>query len=282
MAATQYNNLIFAGGGSRCLWQVGFWEGARKAGLDLRASARYVASTSAGSAMATACALDKGEEGLALFMQMTAENPANIHWRNLRPGSGKPLLPHMAMYREALQRLLAEDDLGKLEGLQLEFLMARFPRWLPSVPGTILAFSLYGLDKHITGALHPSWTRKLGFTPLVKGNRDVTSIDELIEIILASSTVPPVLPTGGYRGMRILDGGVIDNVPAFLTDEKPGHTLVLLSKRYRKPIPDTANRHYVQPSEPIRIDKFDYANPAGLKATYALGLRDGARFAARH
>jgi hypothetical protein len=35
----------------------------------------------------------------------------------------------------------------------------------------------------------------------------------------------------------------------------------------------------VQPSEPIRIDKFDYANPVGLQETYNLGLKDGAQFA---
>jgi hypothetical protein len=34
----------------------------------------------------------------------------------------------------------------------------------------------------------------------------------------------------------------------------------------------------VQPSEPIKIDKFDYANPEGLQETFNLGLRDGREF----
>ena len=275
----EYRNVIFAGGGSRCLWQVGFWDGANQAGLDLSATVDFAASTSAGCAMATACLLGRGRDALDLFKDMTARNPANIHWANLRPGSGKPLLPHIRMYREALEQFLVPSDLETLSNKQLAFLMARFPRALPSGPGAMLAFLVYGLEKHLTGKLHPTWTRKLGFQPVVRGNRDVEAIGELIDIILASSCVPPVLPGPGYRGMRVLDGGVIDNVPAHLADDREGRTLVLLSKRYRKPLPVHDRRTYVQPSEQIRMDKFDYANPEGLQETYDLGFRDGVHWA---
>lgn len=274
----QFDNVVFAGGGSRCLWQVGFWEGALDAGVDLRSDARYIVSTSAGSAMATACALGRGAEALTLFMEMTAANPRNIYWRNLRPGRQEPLLPHMRMYRLALERFLETDDLERLNNVTLEYLMARFPSWMPSTLGTLMAFSIYGIEKHMTGTLHPTWTRRLGFKPLIKGNRDVGTIAELINLILASSTVPPVLSTDGYNGQRVLDGGIIDNVPAFLTADRPGNTLVLLSKRYRHPLPSLTNRCYVQPSEPIKIDKFDYANPSGLQEAFDLGRHDARHF----
>ena len=274
-----FRNAIFAGGGSRCLWQLGFWDGANKAGLGLNETVDYAASTSAGSAMATAAMLDRAADALELFKEMTARNPRNIHWDSLKPGSGKPLLPHMNMYRAALEDFLDPDDLQQLSNKRLEFLMARFPRSLPSSLGTLAAFSIYGLEKHLTGALHPTWTRKLGFEPLVKGNHDAEGVADLINIILASSCVPPVLPGDGYKGQRVLDGGVIDNVPAHLADERDGLTLVLLSKRYKQTLPEPATRIYVQPSEPIRLDKFDYANPEGLQQTYDLGLGDGMRFA---
>lgn len=277
----EFSNAIFAGGGSRCLWQVGFWDGANQAGLGLNETVSYAASTSAGCAMATACLLDRGREALALFMEMTARNPANIHWQNLRPGSGKPLLPHIEMYRAALEQFLQPGDLDRLADKRLEFLMARFPRFLPSGAGAMLAFVIYGLEKRLTGVLHPSWTRRLGFQPVVRGNQEAEDVPDLIDIILASSCVPPVLPGEGYRGLRVIDGGIIDNVPAHLADGREGTTLVLLSKRYRQVLPAAGQRVYVQPSEPIRIDKFDYANPAGLQETYELGLRDGTRFAAR-
>ena len=95
----------------------------------MKDSVTYGASTSAGSAMVTAAMLDRGREALDLFKDMTAKNPRNIHWQNLRPGSGKPLLPHIEMYRRALEEFLVPEDLQRLSGKQLEFLMAKFPRW---------------------------------------------------------------------------------------------------------------------------------------------------------
>ena len=156
--------------------------------------------------------------------------------------------------------------------------MARFPRFLPATLGTMAAFTIYGLEKHLTGALHPTWTRKMGFVPLVRGNHDAETVGDLVDIVLASSCVPPVLPGNGYKGQRVLDGGIIDNVPAHLSDGRKGRTLVLLSKRYKSPLPEPGARVYAQPSESIRIDKFDYANPSGLQETYDLGFRDGLNF----
>ncbi len=274
----EFRNVIFAGGGSRCTWQLGFWDGANKAGLGLCETVDYAASTSAGCAMATAAMLDRAVEALDLFKELTARNPRNIHWQNLKPGSGRPVLPHMQMYRSALEKFLVPADLDRLANKRLEFLMARFPSYLPSTLGTLAAFSIYGMEKHLTGVFHPTWTRRLGFEPLVAGNREANDIADLIETILASSCVPPVLPGDGYMGERVLDGGIIDNVPAHLADEREGRTLVLLSKQYKRALPEPGKRVYVQPSQAIRLDKFDYANPDGLQETYNLGFLDGSRY----
>ncbi|MFA9411049.1 MAG: hypothetical protein ACERK0_07280, partial [Deltaproteobacteria bacterium] len=63
----KFRNAIFAGGGSRCFWQLGFWEGAKEAGLDLQSSVKFAGSTSAGCAMATAAVLDRSQYALDLF-----------------------------------------------------------------------------------------------------------------------------------------------------------------------------------------------------------------------
>jgi len=277
-----FRNAVFAGGGSRCFWQLGFWDGANDAGLPLNRSVRYAASTSAGCAIAISAMLDRGPDALALFKQLTAANPANIHWRNLLPGKRGSLLPHMRMYREALEIFLSPDDLRALQDKQIEFLMSIPPAFLPGAMGPLTAFPIYGVEKHLTDRVHPLWTRKLGFTPMVRGNRDATSVADLVDMILAASCVPPVLPSPGFGGVRVLDGGLIDNVPAHLTDDREGGTLGLLSKRYSCSLPVVAVRVYEQPSEQIGIDKFDYANPDGLQRTYDLGLRDGRRFAECH
>ena len=275
----EFHNAIFAGGGSRCFWQLGFWDGANAAGLPLQQTVRFAGSTSAGCALATAAMLDRGREALDLFMELTARNPRNIHWQNLRPGSGAPLLPHIHMYREALETFLSDADLQDLDGRQVSFLMSQLPRFFPGALGVAAAFAVYGLEKHLTGKLHPNWTAKMGFSPLVAGNREAENVEEFIGMILSASCVPPVLPGGAYRGRRVLDGGLIDNVPVQLADGREGRTLVLLSKRYPRPLPIANDRVYVQPSRPISLDKFDYANPQGLQETYELGREDGSGFA---
>ena len=64
-----------------------------------------------------------------------------------------------------------------------------------------------------------------------------------------------------------------------LAADQPGRTLVLLSKRYGRALPARPGVTYLQPSAPIRIDKFDYANPEGLQEAYDLGFADGRRAA---
>ncbi len=97
--------------------------------------------------------------------------------------------------------------------------------------------------------------------------------------MLASSAIPPVLPSGRYRSRPVLDGGLVDNAPVLLAANEPGRTLVLLTRRYERPLPVVSARTYAQPSRPIPIGKFDYANPLGLQLAYDLGREDGAGFA---
>lgn len=270
-------NAVFAGGGARCFWQLGFWLGARESGLGLERSVSYVASVSAGCAMATASVLQRENDALHLMKELTAANPDNIRWRNLFASDA--VFPHEALNRHAMETLLTASDIAVLRSKPVEFLMARYPGYLSGSLAALFAFSVYGLEKRLQGRVHPRWTRKLGFEPLVASSADAKTVPELIEMIMGSSTVPPVMPGNGYRGEPVLDGGVVDNVPAFLADGRDGETLVLLSKRYTVALPDVGARIYVQPSEQILIDKFDYSNPAGLQATFDLGRHDGVAFA---
>ena len=97
-------------------------------------------------------------------------------------------------------------------------------------------------------------------------------------MVLGASCIPPILPEGHLGGRKVLDGGLIENVPVCLADEQPGETLVLLSRRYERKLPSTTRVTWVQPSEQIKIDKFDYANPRGLQETFDLGVADGHKF----
>ncbi|MEM7434392.1 MAG: patatin-like phospholipase family protein [Myxococcota bacterium] len=274
-----FRNAVFAGGGSRCFWQLGFWEGAIEAGLELRESVKFMGSTSAGCAMATAAVLDRSRDALDLFKEMTRENPANIHWRNINPFRDAPLLPHARMYREALRVLVDPSDLPALKRIPVHFLMSGSPQWVRGRASTVLGFSIYALEQTLLNPIHSRWPARAGYRPLVGRVADCETLDELVEMILAASCIPPVLPGGRHRDEPVLDGGLIDNVPTLLAEDQPGETLVLMSQRYETKLPVRPSTTYVQPSRTITIDKFDYANPEGLQATFELGVEDGVRFA---
>jgi predicted acylesterase/phospholipase RssA len=275
----KFRNAIFAGGGSRCFWQLGFWEGAKESGLDLQSSVKFVGSTSAGCAMATAAILDRSHYALALFKDFTASNPRNIHWKNVNPFKRGSLLPHARMYREALAELIGPDDLVTLQKTSVHFLMSGYPKWLSGAIGASAALCIYSLEKTLRkDPIHPKWPARAGFKPLIGRATDCHTLQDYISMVLAASCIPPILPEGSFRGRKVLDGGLIENIPVRLADDEPGETLVLLSRKYERELPTTKKVTWVQPSEAIKIDKFDYANPKGLQETFELGLSDGHRF----
>lgn len=276
-----FRNAVFAGGGSRCFWQLGFWEGAIDAGLALRDTVKFFGSTSAGCAMTTAVILDRSHDALEVFKDMTGKNPANIHWQNLHPRRKGAVLPHARMYREALEALLLPEDLAALKRKVVHFLMSGSPNWVQGRASTIIGFSIYALEQTLLNPIHPTWPKRAGYRPLVGRVADCKTTGELVDLILAASCVPPVVPGGRHGDEPVLDGGLIDNVPVELADDQPGQTLVLMSQRYESDAPERTGMTYVQPSKPIKIDKFDYANPDGLQEAFDLGLQDGTRFAER-
>lgn len=273
-----FSNAIFAGGGSRCFWQLGFWEGAQAEGLDLHGSVDFVGSTSAGCAMATAVVLDRSLDALDLFKRLTADNPRNIHWHNLAPFRRDPVLPHDRMYRQALREFVGTEELRALQEKTVHFLMSARPDWLRGPWATALGMSAYVLERKLHNPLNPSWPAKLGFTPVVGSPRDCDHPEQFVELVLAASCVPPLLPAGRFGDTDVLDGGLVEHIPVRLADGRPGKTLVLLSRPYDATLPTAPDVAWAQPSRPIGIDKFDYANPDGLQQTFDLGLEDGRKF----
>lgn len=229
--------------------------------------------------MATAAVLSRVREALQLFQDLTARNPRNIHWWNLHPSKPGTLFPHARMYREALDAFMGQDDLLTIKRSSVHFLMSAYPTWLRGAVGAAAALSIYALEKTVRNdPLHPKWPEMVGFTPLVGRASDCDTLQDYVNMVLAASCVPPVLPEGRFGDRDVLDGGLIENIPVRLAEEQPGRTLVLASRKYPHALPSTERITWVQPSEPIRIDKFDYANPVGLQETFDLGLRDGRAF----
>src|SRR5206468_12436179 len=113
--------------------------------------------------------------------------------------------------------------------------------------------------------------------PVAIDARICESAEELANLILASSATPPFTPIGRFRGLRLLDGGMIDNAPAFVAEEhkEARRNIVLLSRPYHPSVLGIQGRRlYIAPSMPTPIGRWDYTQPHLLDETVAMGERE--------
>jgi len=267
--------MVFAGGGSRCIWQAGFYENI--AGGDLL-DLQEIASVSAGAFFS--CLALSGCMGKAVeyFIDVTTRNSKNAYLENFF--TDKPVFPQYEMYKQGLADLIGQSALDQLkQGPDIRILIARPPAWLGPISATVIGLLAYSIEKKISHPVHPKLPRKFGFKPEVVRVRDCATPEKLAELILQSSCTPPFVPIMKRDHFPVLDGGLVDNVPVYALQHTADNILVLLTRQYaKKNIPDIPGRIYVQPSEKIDLDKWDYTNPKGLLAVYELGCRDGEKF----
>lgn len=266
--------MVFAGGGSRCFWQVGVYS---ELVAETGVVPQRIAAVSAGSAMAVVVSARRAVQGVEYFIEATRKNAKNVYLERIFTRRG-PVFPHHRMYREAILSLMDATAFDELKrGPDISVLVAAIPRWLGHRSGATLAMSAYTLERRLFGPVHTTFGRRLGFEPLIGRVKDCGSPEELAELILQSSCTPPFTPFFNRDGRRIVDGGAIDPVPLFVLGDRPGRTLVMVTSLYpRQRIPEKAETTYLQPSRPIPVTKWDYANPAGIRAAFELG-RDDAR-----
>ena len=200
---------------------------------------------------------------------------SNFDWSKLLRGE-RPA-PQYEIYRDTMMHLAAEGGLERIRALPFPVLIlaARLPRGVPAPAAVLLALAAYQLEKLVRPTMvHPSWGRAVGFAPEVIDARDCRDPEELTAAILASSATPPFTPVGSLRGRALLDGGMVDNVPAFLADGLPGvrRNLVLLSRPYpREALGRHGSRLYLAPTRPVPIDRWDYTRPHLLAETIRMG-----------
>jgi predicted acylesterase/phospholipase RssA len=107
--------------------------------------------------------------------------------------------------------------------------------------------------------------------------RSCESAEELADLVLASSSTPPFTPVGRFRGRALLDGGLVDNVPASAAEDVGGvrGNLVLMTRPYPASCLGLHGaRLYVAPTMPTPIDAWDYTQPELVDETIAMGERE--------
>ncbi|MBI2795213.1 MAG: patatin-like phospholipase family protein [Gemmatimonadetes bacterium] len=268
--------ITFAGGGNRAFYQLGLLE---QWGEWLLPRTAGVATCSAGAFVLLLYLSRRRRENWEFWL--TAREGTT---RNIRPSNalrGEPMAPHGRVYRATTMHML---DAGGLERIQaapfpIWVLTAAFPRFLPSPVATAVGLLGYAAEKRLFPTrIHPRLGRALGFTPVAIDARTCRTREELTDLVLASSATPPFTPVVSIDGRPLLDGGLVDNAPAFLGDTVAGATrnLVLLTRAYPGARLREGRRLYLAPTHPVATHRWDYTCPDLLADTIEQGVREAA------
>jgi predicted acylesterase/phospholipase RssA len=267
--------LTFAGGGNRAFYQLGLmnvWAPA------LAPRLVGVASCSAGACVAIMWVTGRRAQAREIFQARTRGLRRNLEPANLL--RGEPMAPHGRVYRDILLAMARDGGLEHLRAQPWPLLVSvsAFPRWIPAAVATVVGITAYQLEKAMRPRLlHPSFGRALSFAPHVFDMRDCETPEELAALVLASSATPPFTPVGWFRGRRYLDGGMVDNAPAFVADALPGarRNVVLLTRPYPPGVTGLRGaRFYVAPTGPVPTGRWDYTRPASVEEAVEMGERE--------
>ncbi len=274
--------ITFAGGGNRAFWQVGLF---RVVGDLLWPRVAAVSACSAGACVATLLLAERTDTAHAFWEKRRLGVDKNMDWRRVLRGQSPA--PHGPIYRDTLLHGFREGGLARVQAAPFPVLVQTtgFPRGVPASAAVLLGIAAYSLEKALRDdMIHPTLGPKLGFRSQVFDARQCRTPEELAALVLASSSTPPFTPLGRFQGHALLDGGVIDNVPASLSDAVPGvkKNLVLLTRPYPKhAVGRQGARLYLGPERPVPIERWDYTRPDLLAATIAQGEEEGHRLRPR-
>lgn len=266
--------LCLAGGGQRAFVQVGFLERWWPV-LEPRVAA--VSACSAGACFGVIWLTGRQPATHQYWLGRRDSITRNFDWGRLRRGGR--LTPHIPIYPDTLRHALAEGGFERIKALPFPFyiLAAALPPRLPVGLAVTLGMAGYSFERQLSyGKLHPRAGRRIGFTPFVLDARECADPEELVALVLASSATPPFTPLGWVRGTLLLDGGMVDNAPAYLAEAVPGveRTVVLLTRPYPPGnIGWQGRRLYLAPSEPPPISRWDYTSAERVEATLDLGRK---------
>ena len=271
--------LVLAGGGNRAFYSLGVLNGWWPV---LGDRVGTVATCSAGACVAAMFLAGRRAEARTVFLERTRGLTRNITWSNLL--RGRRLAPHGEVYREIMLAIGRDGGLDRIRQhpFPIQVLASAFPQVLPAGAAATVGIVAYQLEKLLRPSfVHPRAGRALGFAPAVFDMRECESPEALADLVLASSATPPFTPVGRFGGRSLLDGGMVDNAPAFLAAHGDGieRVIVLLTRPYAPALTgQQGTRLYVAPSSPVPAGRWDYTRPEGVEEAVALGERDATTY----
>lgn len=271
-------HLIFdavglAGGGNRCYWQSGFLKAYSE---HQPLTPRFYVAVSASAYHGAMHLAGVGDRVRASAFAFAERGHRGIDWRALRRRES-PLVVG-ALFRQLLADAFGEEELATLKAAPPMLIqLSGLPDWMPGALGALGSIGAYQIEKLLTDGTHSKAGLRMKLRPTWISTHNLDYPGELVDALMATSSVPPFMPVGRVRGRAYLDGGLVDNPPLMkLTEvEAKGWKTLLLTTRFGRMPPSAPNRVVVGPSEDIPVGKFSVGDAAGIRHAYEVGLRDG-------
>ena len=272
-----FDAVGLAGGGNRCYWQSGFLKAFSE---HQPLNPRFYVAVSAGAYHGAMFLAGVGDRVRASAFAFAEKGERGLDWRALRRRES-PLVVG-SLFRQLLASEFKDSELAALKAAPPMLIqLSGVPDWMPGAIGALGSIGAYQIEKLLTDGAHSKAGLRMKLRPTWISTHNVDYPGELVDALMATSSVPPFMPVGRVRGRAYLDGGLVDNPPLMkLTEvENTGWRTLLLSTRFGRKPPAAPNRVIVGPSEDIPVSKFAVGDAAGIRHAYEVGLRDGLSFA---
>ncbi len=273
----KFDAVGLAGGGNRCYWQSGFLKSYSE---HRTLNPRFYVAVSASAYHGAMHLAGIGDRVRASAFAFAEKGHRGVDWGALRRRES-PLVVG-ALFRQLLADAFGEEELATLKAAPPMLIqLSGLPDWMPGALGALGSIGAYQIEKLLTDGTHSKAGLRMKLRPTWISTHNLDYPGELVDALMATSSVPPFMPVGRVRGRAYLDGGLVDNPPLMkLTEvEAKGWKTLLLTTRFGRMPPSAPNRVVVGPSEDIPVSKFSVGDAAGIRHAYEVGLRDGLAFA---
>ncbi|GBF39786.1 patatin-like phospholipase family protein [Leptospira johnsonii] len=273
--------FAIAGGGCKAFYGLGFGHELKNWGLKLK----QVSGVSAGAAMVLSLVCETEEESVSFFERIVRKNPRNFYFTNLF--RGEKAFPHEDMYRRTIRFGMDFEKIIRSGVKVFIHTIKAFPkddankntfRLARLIAETGKAFlederdRNKGLYTERTFRVLRNWNmREVLFT-----EADFRNPAVIEQIIMNSSSIPPIVSFQNHGKEYYLDGGLTNNL--MLEAFPPNAKIIGIHYEPTTIVgkdPRLLDRCFlVTPSKPLPITSFDYTNAKGVRETYELGKSD--------
>lgn len=274
-------SLAIAGGGCKAFYGLGVGYQLRRWGVRFKA----LSGVSAGSAMILSIVSESEKIGLDYIASLMQRNPSNFNLSKIL--QGKSPFPHETMYRRTIRYSI---DINKIRNTNIKIYIhaiAAIPKMdsfkdlinkTKVITQTASAFLLDEVDKDkgIPCNRVEKIMEKWNFREITYTNSDLKDSSVVEQIILNSSSVPPVISLQNEESTYYFDGGLTNNLPLEVFPERDKKIGIYYedSTVFGKSPEILKNTLLIKPSRELKTKSFDYTNSEAIIDAFELGVRD--------